>query len=134
MGARGAQNTFIIIRATEFIKIKIGNCIPQAICALFTKVCKIYFKNCDVTSFHTLRFKYPTKHLKMKVNTSEFIAIYITQYNPLLHMALRSANRNEVEPENELLLNSQVMWKKKSSHAIYVYNIKYFSHDSSNFA
>ena len=64
---------------------------------------KIYFKNCDVTSFHTLHLKYPTKHLKMKVHISEFIAIYINQYNPLLHMALHSANCYEVGPEYEVL-------------------------------
>ena len=102
MDGRGAQNTFIITRAKEFIQIKICNRRRFALC--LQNVRKIYFKNGDVTSFHTLHFKYPTEHLNMKVHISEFIAIYIKQYNPLLHMALHSANCFEPEPEFEVLL------------------------------
>jgi len=90
------------MHGTVSLKFNAIHCIPQTIYSLFTKVCKIYFKNSDVTSFHTLHLKYPTKHLKRKVHISEFIAIHINQYNPLLHMALHSANCYEVEYEVSL--------------------------------
>ena len=40
----------------------------------------------------------------MKGHISEFIAIYIIQYNPLLHMALHLTNCYEAEPGYEFLL------------------------------